>query len=106
MKTLIYSLLAVGGAAGTGLFISQLLGGNVKIKELLHNLFQKKGKENIEQIEKEQNKIKKKILENEKVSEETKKKITDIKTDANKKIVKVLQEDNLENLLNEADELW
>ncbi len=106
MKTLIYSLLAVGGAAGIGLFISQAFGGNMKIRELLHGIFQKKGQENIEQIEEKQNKIKKKILENEKVAEETKKKITDIKAEANKKIVKVLQEDNLEDLLNEADDLW
>ncbi|MGD2072723.1 MAG: hypothetical protein PVG65_04465 [Candidatus Thorarchaeota archaeon] len=106
MKTLIYAFLGIGGAAGVGLLLSKWFGGEIKIRQLFHDLFQKKGKENIEQIEKKQNKIKKKILENEKISKETKEKIKNIKSDANKKIVKVLQEDNLEDLLNEADDLW
>jgi len=106
MNTLIQYVLGFGGLADIALLIKKFFGGEIDLKKLVHDLFQKKGVETIDEIEHKQSEVKKTILENEKVPEEVKEKIKEIKDNANKEVVKIIQENNLETLLNEADKLW
>jgi succinate dehydrogenase/fumarate reductase flavoprotein subunit len=106
MKNLIIMLFSFGGLAGVALLVSQYFGGSFKIADILHKFKQKKGQENILEIEKKQDTVMKKVMESEKVAEETKTKIKDIKKKANKDIVEILQKDNVEDILVGDDELW
>jgi succinate dehydrogenase/fumarate reductase flavoprotein subunit len=106
MKNLIIMLFSFGGLAGVALMASQYFGGSFKIADILHKFKQKKGQENILEIEKKQDTVMKKVMESEKVAEETKTKIKDIKKKANKDIVEILQKDNVEDILVGDDELW
>ena len=106
MKSFIIMLFSFGGLAGIALFTSQYFGGSIKITDILHKLFQKKGKENIAAIEEKQDTVMEKVMESEKVAEETKTKIKDIRKKANKDIVEILQKDNVEDILVGDDELW
>jgi phosphomannomutase len=101
------SILAIGGTAGVGYILYTLFsGGGGEIAKKLQAMFQKKKLEEIDEIEKKQTDVAKKVLESEKVAEETKQKIKEIKKEYNKKIVKTLQEENLEDMLVGDDELW
>ena len=106
MKNLIMMLFSFGGLAGVALLVSQYFGGSFKIGDIVHKLFQKKGQDNIIEIEKKQDTVMKKVMESEKVAEETKEKIKEIKKEANKEIVKILQKDDVEDILVGDDELW
>jgi succinate dehydrogenase/fumarate reductase flavoprotein subunit len=106
MKNLIIMLFSFGGLAGIALLVSNYMGGSFKITDMIHKLFQKKGQENILEIEKKQDTVMEKVMESEKVAEETKTKIKDIRKKANKDIVEILQKDNVEDILVGDDELW
>lgn len=106
MKNLIIMLFSFGGLAGIALLVSNYMGGSFKITDILHKFTQKKGKENIIEIEKKQDTVMKKVMKSERVAEETKTKIKNIKKKANKEIVEILQKDNVEDILVGDDELW
>lgn len=106
MKNLIIMLASFGGFAGLALIVSQYFGGSFKITDVLHKFKQKKGQDNILEIEKKQDTVMKKVMKSEKVAEETKTKIKDIRKEANKDIVKILQKNNVEDILIGDDELW
>jgi len=106
MKSFIIMLFSFGGLAGLALLVSNYMGGSFKITDVLHKLFQKKGQDNILEIEQKQETVMKKVMESEKIAEETKSKIKDIRKKANKEIVEILQKDNVEEILVGDDELW
>lgn len=106
MQNLIIMLFSFGGLAIIALFVSNYMGNSFKITDIIHKLFQKKKQENIIEVEKKQDNVMKKLMESEKVATETKKKIKNIKKKANKEIVKILQKDNVEDILVGDDELW
>ncbi len=106
MKNLIIMLFSFGGLAGIALIVSNYMGGSFKITDVLHKLFQKKGQDNILEIEKKQDTVMKKVMESEKVAEESKEKIKEIKKEANKEIVEILQKEEVEDILLGDDKLW
>jgi uncharacterized protein (DUF3084 family) len=106
MENLLIMLFSFGGLAGIALIVSNYMGGSFKITDILHKLFQKKGQDNILEIEKKQDTVMKKVIESEKIAEESKEKIKKIKKEANKEIVKILQKEEAEDILVGDDELW
>ena len=106
MQNLLIMLFSFGGLAALALLVSNYIGGSFKITDVLHKIFQKKGQDNILEIEKKQDTVMKKVMESEKVAEKTKERIKDIKKKANKEIVKILQKEEVEDILVGDDELW
>ena len=106
MKDIIIMLLSLGGLAGVAFFVSSYIGTPFKVRDTVHKLFQKKKKENIDEIETNKNTVIKKVMTSEQVSTETKEKIKNIKLEADKEIVKILQKDNMESILVSDGELW
>lgn len=106
MEKLIIMILSFGGLAGLAVLVTNFVGGSLKIQEIMHKLFQKKAQENIIKKEEKEIPIIKKIIESEIIAKETREKINSIKKEANKEIVKILQKDNVEDILIEDNTLW
>jgi len=95
-----------GGFAGLALIASKFLGGDIKIRELLTDLFKKKTTEQITAVDKERKDIATKVIESEKIAEEKKEKIKEIKKKAAKEIIETLEKDDLAELVMESENLW
>lgn len=95
--------------AGAGIFVvlfkftSDKKGDAMKI---IHDLFQKKGQENLEVIEEKQSKIKIEIEKKEKLAEESKEKIKEIQKKAAEEIEEVLKKDRINEIHKEIDSDW
>jgi hypothetical protein len=70
------------------------------------NLFGKKQKEKIDEIEKHQKTVAVNIKEKEKLSKESTEKIIEIRKKATVEILNVLKEENIEDIQAEIDEDW
>ncbi len=70
------------------------------------NLFGKKQKEKIDEIEKHQNTVAINIKEKEKLSEESTKKIIEIRKNATEEILGVLKSENIADIQKEMDGDW
>ena len=70
------------------------------------NLFWKKQKEKIDEIEKHQKTVAINIKGKEKLAEDSKKKIIEIRKKATVEILNVLKEENIEDIQAEIDEDW
>jgi len=103
---ILYGILGAGTLAFIFYYIVQLLGKKSDIKEAVHKITQKIGKKKVETIEKKQVIVAKKLEENEALPEETREKIKEIKSEANKKIMETLKEEDFKKLVQEENELW
>jgi hypothetical protein len=95
-----------GGFAGLALIVSKFLGGDIKMRESLTNLFKKKSTEQINKVESERKDIANKVIESEKIAEVKKEKVKQIKERASREILDTLEKDDLEELVMESDDLW
>lgn len=95
-----------GGFAGLALIVSKFLGGDIKIRELVTDLFKKKSDSQIKAVDAERKDIAEKVIASEKIAETKKEKIKDIKKKAAKEIIETLEKDDLAELVMESDDLW
>jgi hypothetical protein len=76
-----------GGFAGLALIVSKFLGGDIKIRELVTDLFKKKSDSQIKAVDTERKDIAEKVIASEKIAETKKEKIKDIKKKAAKETI-------------------
>lgn len=95
--------------AGAGVFVVLFKFTSDKkgnIMKVIHDLFQKKGQENIKAIEENQSKIKIEVEKKEKLAEESKEKIKEIQKKAAEEIEEVLKKDRINEIHKEIDDDW
>jgi len=101
----ILTAIGVGGViAVIGFFITS--GKGSSLLKTISNLFSKKQKEKIDEIEKHQKTVAINIKEKEKLAEDSKKKIIEIRKRATKEVMDVLKEERIEDIQKEMDEDW
>jgi len=106
MTTFLGMLGAFGGLAGLALVASKFLGGDIKIRELLSNLFKKKTSEQITRVDNDRKGIAEKIVESEKIADKKKEEVKIIAEKAKQDIINTLEKDDLAELVMESDDLW
>ena len=106
MGGFLIALGSMGGLAALALLVSKFLGGDIKIREALTDVFKKKSDEQIQKVETERKDIAEKITASEKITEEKKEKVKQIAEKAKKEIVETLDKDDLVELVMESDSLW
>jgi uncharacterized FlgJ-related protein len=106
MGSFLIMLGSMGGLAALALLVSKFLGGDIKIREALTDVFKKKSTEEIKKVDAERKDIAVKITESEKITEEKKEKVKQIAEKAKKDIVETLDKDDLVELVMESDSLW
>lgn len=106
MSSFLTMLGLFGGLAGAALIVSKFLGGDVKIRQTLTDLFKKKSTEQIKAVDSDRRDIAAKVMDSEKIAEEKKVRIKEIQKKAKQDIVETLEKDDLAELVMESEDLW
>jgi len=99
-------ILLFGGLAGVAFLFMHLVNNKDGVGKFLKDTFQKKKIAEVEDINKKEEVVIKRIEENEILSETTKEKIKEIKREANKQIIETLKTENFADLAKKEDEVW
>lgn len=107
MKTILYGFIGCGGVATIAYFITQFMGNDLSISDIIDRAKQMLPQKKISNIN---TKIVKDILpsikKDEKMAEETKKKIIDIQKKAATEISEILNEKDISKIHKEIEKEW